>query len=75
MQTWVAVSLLLGQGVFLIVAFYILRAFGVYVETMLSTQRQNLKIRENMAIMENDVAVAHLHRRSTDPLPEQEREA
>ena len=78
MQTWAAAFIVIGQGIFLLIALKILKAFGVYVEVIVSAQRQNLKIRENMAIQENDRAIAevlHTHRRSTDPPLEQEREA
>jgi hypothetical protein len=71
MQTWAAVSIICGQVVIAGVLWKIMRTFGAYTDTLVATHRQNLKIRENMAIQENDYAVAHLHRRSTDPLPEE----
>lgn len=78
MQTWVAVSLIIAQGLIVIVLLRIMRTFGVYAETLLSTHRQNLKIRENLAIQENDYAtreILHTHRRKDDPLPELENQA
>lgn len=70
MQTWVAVCLLVGQGIFLLIARQILKAFGVYVATLLSTQQTNLDIRRNMAIQENDrAALAILHNRRHDDPP------
>jgi hypothetical protein len=71
MQTWAAVSIICGQVVIAGVLWRIDRSFGAYTDVLLETHRQNLKIRENMAIQENDLAVAHIHRRSTDPLPEE----
>ena len=74
MQNWIAVCLLVGQGIFLIIARQIHKAFGVYVETLLETQHMNINIRKNMAIQENDrAALAVLHNRRYDdpPLPEE----
>lgn len=74
MQTWVAVCLLVGQGIFLLIARQILKAFGVYVATLLSTQQTNLDIRRNMAIQENDraaLAVLHSRRHDDPPLKEE----
>jgi len=71
MQTWAAVSIICGQVVIAGVLWKIMRTFGEYTDALVSTHQQNLKIRENMAIQENDLAVAHIHRRSTDPLPEE----
>lgn len=70
MQTWVAVCLLVGQGIFLLLARRMLKAFGVYVETLLETQRTNIDIRKRIAIQENDrAASAVLHRRRHDDPP------
>lgn len=75
MQTWAAVSIIIGQIVIAAVLWKIMRTFGAYTETLILTHRQNLKIRENLAIQENDIAVAeivHTHRRRTDPQYDEE---
>lgn len=71
MQTWVAVALLVGQGIFLLIARSFLKAFGKYMEVLVSTQQQNIDIRKNMAIQENDRAAMEAlhHRRHDDPPP------
>lgn len=66
---WIAASLIIGQILIVAVLWKIMRTFGAYTETLVATHRQNLKIRENIAIQENDMAIAHLHRRRDDPLP------
>lgn len=76
MQTWVAACLLIGQGIFLLVAVRILKAFGVYVDVLLATQAKNIDIRRNMALQENDrAALDVLHHRRRDDPPLTEREA
>jgi hypothetical protein len=70
-ETWAAASIVVGQGVFLLVALRILRAFGAYVDVLLSAQSENLTIRLNMAAQENERAIMHLNRRHDDPQPEE----
>ena len=72
MQTWAAVSIIGGQVIIAGVLWKIMRSFGKYTDALVATHQQNLKIRENMAIAENDRAIAHLHRRFDDPLPDEE---
>jgi len=72
MQTWVAIAILICQGVLLLIARNMVKKFGDFVDVVVLAQRQNLKIRENMAIQENDYAIAHMHRRHDDPPLEQE---
>lgn len=72
MQTWVAIALLVGQGIFLLIGWKMVKRFGDYVDVLLTAHHQTLKIRENLAIQENDLAtreILHTHRRHDDPPP------
>lgn len=78
MQTWAAAAIVIGQGIFLLIALRILRAFGAYVDVLVETHKQNITIRGNIAAQQNENAITeilHTHRRSTDPLPNEEKEA
>lgn len=69
MQTLIAASLLIGQGIFLLIGWKMVKRFGDYVDVLLVAQSDNLTIRRNLATQENDRAVLEAlhHRRHDDP--------
>lgn len=60
---WVAIAIVVGQGLIAIVFLRILKTFGVYAESLLYTHQQNLEIRKNLARQENDIATREILRR------------
>lgn len=57
---WVAASLLVGQGLIAAVLLRIMKTFGIYAETLLATHRQNVEIRKNLAIQDNERTIDHI---------------
>jgi hypothetical protein len=64
---WVAITIVLGQGLIAVVFLRILKTFGVYAESLLYTHQQNLEIRKNLAQQENDIAAREILRKYTSP--------
>ena len=60
---WVAALLLVGQGLIAIVLLRIMTTFGVYAESLLATHHQNVEIRKNLAIQENEHSIDHILKR------------
>lgn len=54
---WIALGLFIGQGVIAVVLLKALKTFGVYAENLIATQRQNLLIRRNLAIQQNEYII------------------
>lgn len=66
----VAVAIVIGQGLIAVVLWKVMRTFGIYAESLLYTHHQNLEIRKNLAMQENDVASREVLRKY--PLPKEE---
>lgn len=74
MERWVAISILVIMGVFLLVQLIILYSFGSYSKKLDRTHRAMLDLRLNMARQRSDeaaLAILH-HRRRDDPPLEKE---
>lgn len=56
-MVWIAFGLFIGQGVIAVVLLKALKTFGVYAENLIATQRQNLLIRRNLAIQQNEYII------------------
>lgn len=52
--------LLVGQGVLLLVAIRVMRTFGIYAEMIVKTHKQNLVIRENLALQQNRETIEYI---------------
>lgn len=75
MERWVAISIIVVLGVFLIVLLVILHTFGAYVKVLTNALASTLELRRNMAEQENGRAIDHImhtHRRHDDPPPKEE---
>lgn len=75
MEPWVAISIIVVLGLFLIVLLVILHSFGAYTKLITNTLAQILLIRQNMAEQESSRAIDHImhtHRRHDDPPPKEE---
>lgn len=57
-------GIVIGQGVIALILWKVMKTFGIYAESLLYTHQQNLEIRKNMAIAENEMAAAEILRRS-----------
>jgi len=76
MERWVAISIIVILGVFLIVLLAILHTFGVYVKLITNTFSQVLLLRQNMAEEKSGIAIDYiLRRRHDDPPPTERKEA
>lgn len=76
MAPWVAISIIVVLGVFLIVLLVILHTFGVYVKLLTTAHRETIDLRLNMAKQENDraaLAILHSRRHDDPPLTEEKR--
>lgn len=59
------VAILVGQGLIAIALILVVHTFGVYTEQLRKTHQENLQIRQNLAVQENEIAVREALRRST----------
>jgi hypothetical protein len=59
-ELWIAGILLIGQGLVAFTLLRITRTFGVYAEKLLATHYQNVQIRKNLAIQENEEAITYI---------------
>lgn len=60
---WIIAILLIGQGLLAITLVKVVRTLGVYTERLTLTHQQNLQMRQNLATIENEIAIrAMLHR-------------
>lgn len=59
------VAILVGQGLIAIALISVVHTFGVYTEQLRKTHQENLRIRQNLAEQENEIAVREALRRST----------
>lgn len=67
MELWVAISIIVIMGMFLLVQLVIMHSFGAYTKLLTKAHREILDARFNMARQENDrAALAVLHRRRHD---------
>lgn len=78
MMTWIvlaaAVALVVGQGIIAIALLLVRRSFGQYSEILMAAQRQNLEIRRNLAIQQNEMVIQEILKHSVPP-PPKERQA
>lgn len=77
MERWVAISIVVIMGLFLLVQLVIIGELGQYSKRLGNAHREILDLRLNMARQRNDDAALQIlhHRRHTDPPPDQEMEA
>ena len=76
MERWVAISIIVILGVFLIVLLAILHTFGVYVKLITNTLASTVELRRNIAEQENGRAIDYImRRRHDDPPPTERKEA
>lgn len=64
--TDIAGLVVIGQGILLLIAFRFLRTFGVYAQILLETHKQNLLIRQLLAIQENELAIRAILQRERE---------
>jgi hypothetical protein len=67
----IAGILLIGQILVVITLLRITRTFGAYAEKLLQTHNQNIRIRQNLATIENEIAAREALRKY--PFPKEER--
>lgn len=60
---WVAVTIVIGQGVIALVLWKVMKTFGIYAESLLYTHQQNLEIRKNLAMQESEIAIREITRK------------
>lgn len=71
---WIAFGIVVGQGIIAIILLRVMKTFGVYAETLIAAQKQNLEIRRNLAIQQNEMVIQEILKHSNPP-PTKQREA
>lgn len=66
MILWVAGILLIGQTLLVLTLIRVVRTFGVYTDRLLATHYQNVHLRKNIAIQQNEEAIRFLTDHSTE---------
>lgn len=57
---WLAAILLIGQALVALTLLRITRTFGIYAERLMSTHAENVELRKNLAIQQNEEAISYL---------------
>lgn len=59
----VAVAIVIGQALIAVVLWKVMKTFGIYAESLLYTHQQNLEIRKNLAVQENEITIREVTRK------------
>lgn len=59
----VAVAFVIGEALIAVVLWKVMKTFGIYAESLLYTHQQNLEIRKNLAIQENEITIREITRK------------